>query len=285
MNTYQPYTYLIGWSDLDRWYYGVRYAQGCHPGDFWVKYFTSSYDVQILRQKFGEPDIIQIRKIFETAEAALLWETKVLQRMKVSLSEKWINDRENRWPLKNEKTLKEVSQKLSSKFKGRKAITDGVKTRYVNQNKFTTDDLPDGWRWGSASRGAMSEETKQKISEANKGKPRNSGFKHTEETKRKLSEVKIGVSRSPMSEEHRQKISESRIGKSPSEETRRKISNTLKGRPGKKTTDESKQKISQALRGKPKEYLKGTKWITNGVKSIRVDPDIPLPPGYWFGRT
>lgn len=29
----QPYTYLIGWSKLNKWYYGVRYSKKCK----WIK--------------------------------------------------------------------------------------------------------------------------------------------------------------------------------------------------------------------------------------------------------
>jgi hypothetical protein len=36
MNIYNtPYTYLIGWSNQNKYYYGVRYAKDCHPNDFW----------------------------------------------------------------------------------------------------------------------------------------------------------------------------------------------------------------------------------------------------------
>jgi hypothetical protein len=41
-----PYTYLIGWSHLNKWYYGRRTAKGCHPSELWVKYFTSSKSVK-----------------------------------------------------------------------------------------------------------------------------------------------------------------------------------------------------------------------------------------------
>jgi len=37
-----PYTYLIGWSNLNTWYYGRRTSKNCHPSDLWQKYFTSS---------------------------------------------------------------------------------------------------------------------------------------------------------------------------------------------------------------------------------------------------
>jgi hypothetical protein len=63
--TYQPYTYLIGWREQQKYYYGVRYAKNCSPEDFWTKYFTSSPAVLAMRLKHGDPDIIQIRKTFK----------------------------------------------------------------------------------------------------------------------------------------------------------------------------------------------------------------------------
>ena len=57
-----PYTYLIGWKSLDKWYYGVRYGKGVHPSDLWVVYFTSSRHVKKFRDDHGEPDVIEIRK-------------------------------------------------------------------------------------------------------------------------------------------------------------------------------------------------------------------------------
>jgi hypothetical protein len=87
----KPYTYLIGWSNFDIWYYGVRYAKNCKPEDLWSIYFTSSKYVQEFRELYGEPDIIEIRKTFETVEKAQLWETRVLKKMKVLTNDKWLN--------------------------------------------------------------------------------------------------------------------------------------------------------------------------------------------------
>ena len=95
----------------------------------------------------------------------------------------------------------------------------------------------------------MTEETKQKISEAKKGKT------PSEETKQKLSEAKKGKT---LSEEHKQKISEAikkRLvekgvpfkSKHQSEETKQKISDAMKG---KTFSKEHKQKISEAKKGK-----------------------------------
>ena len=100
-----------------------------------------------------------------------------------------------------------------------------------------------------------SEETKRKISEAEKGK------QLSEETKRKMSESRKGEQH-PMygkqfSEEHKRKLSESRIGKycgeksywygrQRTEETKRKMSESQKGR---QLSEETKRKISEANKG------------------------------------
>ena len=65
----------------------------------------------------------------------------------------------------------------------------------------------------------MTEETKQKLSEAKKGKT------FSKEHKQKLSEAKKGKT---LSEEHKQKISEAKKGKTLSEETKQKISDAMK---------------------------------------------------------
>ncbi len=91
MDIYTPYTYFIKWSQLGWKYYGVRHAQKCNPNDLWITYFTSSKEVAIVRDIYGEPDIIQIRKTFQTSDEARLWETKVLQRMKVVKNLEWLN--------------------------------------------------------------------------------------------------------------------------------------------------------------------------------------------------
>jgi len=93
--TTQPYTYLIGWTEHNKWYYGVRYAEGCAPSDLWVKYFTSSKIVAKFRESFGEPDVIQIRKIFESKEKAAIWESKFLVKVNAASSEKWLNRNNN----------------------------------------------------------------------------------------------------------------------------------------------------------------------------------------------
>ncbi len=91
MAIHVPYTYLIGWTKINKYYYGVRYAKGCSPEDLWTSYFTSSKLVEDMRQLYGEPDVVRVRRVFDCREKAVLWEAKVLSRMRVLKESKWLN--------------------------------------------------------------------------------------------------------------------------------------------------------------------------------------------------
>lgn len=90
------YTYLIGWSKLKKYYYGVRFSKKSDPSELWVSYFTSSKYVKLFAKENGSPDIIQIRKIFENVDKARFWEEKVLKKMNVINEEKWLNKSNNK---------------------------------------------------------------------------------------------------------------------------------------------------------------------------------------------
>ena len=89
------YTYLIGWTQHQKWYYGVRYAKGAKPTDLWNTYFTSSKHVKNFRLIHGEPDVIQIRKQFEDVDSAREWESKVLRRIDAANHERFLNQTDN----------------------------------------------------------------------------------------------------------------------------------------------------------------------------------------------
>lgn len=174
MNIYTPYTYLIGWTSLDKWYYGARYAADCHPDDLWTTYFTSSPNITACRAQYGEPDVILIDQCFFTAEEALDHEKKVLTEQNASKSKIWINQ------------------------------TNGIGT------------------WA-----AISNETRQKMSQAAKSRPPRVW---TEESRRKMSKTRKGIKRT---EAERLAISNGRKGISSgpqSDATKQKRSNSLKGR-------------------------------------------------------
>lgn len=86
-----PFTYLIGWSVHNKWYYGVRFAKNCNPDDLWTKYFTSSKYVQQMREEHGEPDVVEVRRTFLSQIDARLWEQKVLRRLDAVKSTHWLN--------------------------------------------------------------------------------------------------------------------------------------------------------------------------------------------------
>lgn len=90
-NSFIPFTYLIGWSKQNLYYYGVRYANKSHPKQLWSTYFTSSKYVKSARSVYGEPDVIQIRKTFKDKKSAIIWESKVLRRMNMAYDKRFIN--------------------------------------------------------------------------------------------------------------------------------------------------------------------------------------------------
>jgi hypothetical protein len=86
-----PFTYLIGWRKLDKWYYGVRYAKNCHPSDLMQTYFTSSINVKKFIETNGMPDVIQVRKIFCDKTSAINWENKTIMRMAMVEDDRFLN--------------------------------------------------------------------------------------------------------------------------------------------------------------------------------------------------
>ena len=95
-----PYTYLIGWPKLGKWYYGVRYAKNCTPSDLWVTYKTSSKIVHDFILKHGDPTVRQVRKIYKNRENAIqlaqLLENRVLKKLNVTKNPKWLNGHDSK---------------------------------------------------------------------------------------------------------------------------------------------------------------------------------------------
>lgn len=200
MTIYTPYTYHIAWTGLDKHYYGVRYAKGCHPDDLWRDYFTSSAVVAEYRQTHGEPDVVEIRKTFTCSEKAQAWEVKVLQRLDVLHSDKWLNQSINGVWIVTE----EVRRKISEANTGRPGPNRGK---------------------------TFSEETRRKQSLRRKGKPVSEAHRQTMLGRTPWNK---GKKLPPLSDETRSKMSEVRKGKPKSEEHRRKISEGHKKRHMKK---------------------------------------------------
>ena len=89
-----------------------------------------------------------------------------------------------------------------------------------------------------------SDETKQKISDANKGKPSKlKGIPRTEETKKKVSNSKLGKSRS---EETKIKLREANLGKKHTAESIEKMKGKTPHNKGKPASEETKKKLREA---------------------------------------
>lgn len=99
---YLPYCYLIGWSKLNVWYYGSEYGTRTkisNPYNLWRTYHTSSTNVSNFVQQHGDPDVIQVRKIFTDAQSAIDWEYKVLRRLRVRHRDLWLNVNDGKAPI------------------------------------------------------------------------------------------------------------------------------------------------------------------------------------------
>lgn len=118
------FTYLIGWSKLDVWYYGCRYSKECSPSDLWTTYFTSSEVVTAFRSQHGEPDVIQIRRVFSTPELALRCEDRVLRLVNAVSSPRWLNRAIRGKGVYFESQTDESNRKRSETLKGRKKTSE-----------------------------------------------------------------------------------------------------------------------------------------------------------------
>ena len=103
---YLSYTYLIGWTKYDLWYYGSRKSSTLDPkDDLWIIYHTSSDLVKKLVPIIGDPDVIHIDKTFEIDKEARLYEVKVLKEHKVVDKFHWLNLNDSPCPPTNKKTI------------------------------------------------------------------------------------------------------------------------------------------------------------------------------------
>lgn len=173
---YLPYTYLIGWSKLDRWYYGVEYSKSrkiANPGNLWDIYHTSSKTIRAYREEYGEPDIIEVRRVFnegtdiEKKNAACYHERRVLQRLKIKTNDRWLNESITGNGMDGEIPIW-VRMKISKALKGRE-FTDEWKAKISAKTK------------GRKYHNKLTEEGKQKMIAAHLG------AKRTKEAKVKMS--------------------------------------------------------------------------------------------------
>lgn len=215
--TYKPFTYLIGWSKHNKWYYGSRTSKNCHPDDLWETYFTSSKYVKQFREEHGEPDVIEIRKIFDCKEKCIKWESKFLGKIDAVNSNYWLNKHIPGQKFIGTSFSEQRKHEYSIKFSGKNNPRFGV---------ILTEDIKNKIKVANLGK-KHSEDSKQKMSISRKGrKAWNKGIPHTEETKQKM------------------KGRQNRLGKNLSEESKLLISEKAKERFKDKTNHPRYGKIS-----------------------------------------
>ena len=87
----EAYTYLLKHKESGCVYYGSRKASSPEDDLFKVYFSSSSVVERLIRRDGKESFLYEIRKVFRSYEKARLWETKVLSKMKVVSSDKWLN--------------------------------------------------------------------------------------------------------------------------------------------------------------------------------------------------
>lgn len=222
----KPFTYYLFHIPTGKKYYGVRTAKGCHPNELWVTYFSSSKEVKLLREQYGDQSFqYEIRKIFSSPTEALEWEEKFLTRINAAGRVDWLNKHNGgkNFSFVNKTFTSESLRKIALASVGRPSSRKGTRA---------------------------SEETRKKLSESRKGSKHFYYGKHlTCEHRKNISKAKTGISTKPRSEETRRKISEKNKGKLRSFETRKKMKdNHTRPWLGKQLSEEHKNKISEGRR-------------------------------------
>lgn len=177
MKTTIPFTYLIGWTEHNLWYYGVRFAKGCNPNDLWTKYFTSSEVVASTRITLGEPDVVQVRKQFLTEVDAKNWEDKILSSIPKDKRQHWLNQTFSSF--RGVVFTETIRKRIGEKSKGRECKTEtrdkisksmkGIKRSEETRLKNSESRNKVIAQHGNAGLASMhSEEVKQKVREKNR---------------------------------------------------------------------------------------------------------------------
>ena len=174
-----PFTYLIGWTAEDMWYYGVKFSVGCEPSDLWTTYFTSSKIVKEMRRLHGEPDVVQVRKTFADPRSARGWEFRVLRRMRVRGNGKWLNQSNHTDKFYSCVKTEEHRSKIAA---GRLGKRHSEEAKAMMSAKAKARPF--------RALGPMSEETKEKIRQAKLNQPFKTRRPMSEETKAKISATK-----------------------------------------------------------------------------------------------
>ncbi len=193
------FTYLISWTDLDIHYYGVRYSKDCHPDDLWNIYFTSSTYVKEFIKLNGDPDIVKVDFVYDTAKEARYYEEEFLKENDCAHNSRWIN------LCNNSKDFCQTEDSIKRKSEANKDtiwINNGVLQRKVKKEVAELLFL-EGWVKNKLHKCVFSFEHRQKLLVSRKNRV------VSEETKLKTSNA---LKNRPKSKEAVLKSSKTRTG-------------------------------------------------------------------------
>jgi hypothetical protein len=214
MTTYtgpRPYTYLLKCIPTNQYYYGVRWRNRLPAEqDFWIHYFTSSKKVADLRKQYGNSAFLfEIRREFDTTEAAMIWEEKVLIKMKVLQDSKWLNGNIRGSNFRRTGPVSDITRHRMSVAKSNRIVTPKTCAK-ISQSK--AGSVP--WNKNKVGVQTHSTETIEKIREASKNQ------KWTDDRCEKISAAKKGKPSklkgrpgNPQTSESKQKLSLARAGR------------------------------------------------------------------------
>lgn len=247
-NKSRPFVYAVMWTELGVAYVGVRYAINCHPDDLWTRYFTSSQYVKEFREKHGEPDHIEVIETFLTAKEAIDAEHDIIMTFDLHINSGFLNKacggRINTMDA-------DVREKIRIARTGTKRSPETCKK---------ISEIQKGQK-----RKPLSEETRAKISEANKGRPSDrKGVPRSEEDKAK---IKAGMAANPQLPPM--------LGRKHNEETKKKMSAALKGKPKSEAHSAALKVAQQARRERERAKQQNLVLDRDQLEDLWQDADQP----------
>lgn len=284
------YTYLIGWSAHNKWYYGRRTSKYCkNTTELWTTYFTSSKKVAQFRKQYGEPDIVEVRKVCPSREYCIKLETRILKYLKVSSNINWLNQREGdqgctayTTRIRSEESRKRDSEQKIQKYLDSKGFTIELLTEAISP--LVNDYMPASqiskllninYRWVSRLFPHTRTVEYKTLSQKHIRTP------EYRDKKRKESTGRIA------SLEKRQKCREAHLGK-PKKETHKqhmraaRLKMIAEGWLPSVTADsiekgKETKRINKKTENykKPKPWMRNKSWFNDGSKIYLLDPQDP----------
>ena len=180
-----PYTYYVEHKATGLKYYGSKYGADANPNTFWKTggYFTSSPKVKELLNEHSPDEFrAEVRKVFATPDEALTYENRFLTKVNAVNSDKWLNQHIGVDKFRN---VGPASEKILLAQRNKRQTPEG--------NAKRSKSLMGRY---------ISEETKQKMSLAQRNRPKEqeelrrdkirekaTGRGHDDTTKTKLSSI------------------------------------------------------------------------------------------------